>query len=257
VPFLILTLFFLKTVIILDWKWIAICVFITILSYGGFIAFMYSLQYGKPGLVVPIASGRIVLMSVIGFVFLSESFSYLKFVMVSIIFLGVVLASVDFKEIKNSDVFKWQSGVPLAILAALGWGLTMPFFKLPSMELGALFAAFVIELTILLAAVTHGLFLERRNYIKNWKIEIDRSLSKRMIAVSALVGISTGVASLFLNLAFMTGYISIASAVGGAGGLVTVILGAVLFKEKLTVQQYFASALIFIGILLPAFFAFT
>ncbi len=256
VTFLALVLFILDISFLNDIKWIGIGALIATLSYSGYIFLMYSLSYGKVGVVAPIASGRIIIMAIIGFLFLSESVNTIKIITLLMVFIGIIISSTDFKAFSKSNIFKWRSGVPLALLTALGWGVTMPFFQLPSFELGAMYYAFIIEVVILLAAITHGILEERQNYFLNWKPYKKDIFKTRAIIMISVTGLSVGLGTLFLNLALETGHISIASAIIGASAIVALFTSALLLKERLTAQQYTGAIIVTLGILLPIFTLF-
>lgn len=252
VPLLAMVLIVLQTPIIYDWRWIGIGGLIAFGGYLGFLCFMLALKNGKVGVVVPVASGSIVVSSIFGFLLLGDAFEILKAATVVVVFAGLVLATLNFKDIKGSDVFSLKSGVPYALLCALIWGIVFPLFKYPSDNLGALFYALIIEIVVLGGAFLQIYITPRLE--SNHTLQAIRSgVSWRLLTFVSVATIGTALGTISLNFAYQTGEVSVVSAIYGSSSIVALITGALIYREVLTKQQYFGAAMVVLGIMLPIF----
>lgn len=222
---------------------------IAALAYFPFMFFIFALKRGKAGVMYPISSLRILVASLFGFLVLGDLFTVGKTAVVVVIFLGVLLLTLNFKNLKESEIFSMKSGVPLALLAALLLGIVHPLFKFPSEALGALFFALMIEGTILIAAFIH-LTLNERTMPKLGFMVL--SLKGKELWLIITAGVSTALGTVFVNLGYETGEISIVTAISSASVLIAVIGAALLYKERLTAIQYGGVAVVLLGLITAA-----
>ncbi len=249
---IVASLVILQTPFIFDWHWIGLGLLIAFGGYLGFLCFMLSLKNGKVGVVVPVASGSIIVSSFFGFLILGDTFGLLKAATVSIVFIGVALASLNFKDLRNSDMFSMQSGVPYALLCALIWSIAFPLYKFPSDHLGALFYALIIEVVVLVSAYLQIYVTPRFESNHSFR-EFTSGPSLRLLIVVAVATVGTALGTIFLNFAYQTGEVSIVSAIYGSSSIVALITGAIVYREVLSKQQYLGAVLVVLGILLPIF----
>lgn len=213
---------------------------LAVVSYGGPFFQLRALSVGLVGVIAPVTSFRIVIMSIVGFLFLGESIDITKCIMIALVVLGIIVATVDIKKIRESDIFAWSSGVPYALTAALIWGLTLPFFQIPSMVLGSLLYAFIVEVSILVTALTHA-----------YATRVSVFSEQRSIVPEVIVGLALAISIVFFNFALETGQVSVVSSFGGASVFVSLIVGAFLYNERLYLRQYIGAGIVVVGILLP------
>jgi drug/metabolite transporter (DMT)-like permease len=223
--------------------WIGISVGAAIISYFGLLFLNKSLELGEAGVVVPFNSVRVILSSLIGVLFLGDVISTSEFFFIALIFLGIIFGSINFKELKNSNLFDIKSGIPYSLLSALFWGIMFPFFGIYSATLGTILFTWVLETTNILASGVH-LFISNDK-----KLDVTLPNSAKMwIAIAAISTLGV-FASFFQNLAYTTGEISVTTAIVSASPAVTVIFGYLFLNERLKPKQYFGVLLILIGII--------
>lgn len=223
--------------------------FIAVLGYFPFMFFIFALKRGKAGIIYPTSSLRILAASLFGFLVLGELFTAGKTAVVVAVFLGVLLLTLNFKNLKESDIFSIESGVPLALLAALLWGVILPLFKFPSEALGALFFTLMVEGVILVAALIHLTLYERTAPKLGF---IVRSFRGQELWLIIAAGVSTALGTMFVNLGYETGEISIVTAISSSSVLIAVVGAAFLYKERLTSIQYGGVAVVLLGIVTAA-----
>jgi len=247
VPLLALGMFVLRAPFFFDLQYLGIGILIAFAGYLGFVCFMLALKNGRVGVVIPVASAQIIVASIFGSIFLGDELDTLKIATVSTVFIGVVLASVNFRDLRNSDLFSLKSGIPYALLTALIWGIALPLMKFPSEHLGSLFYGLVIEVVVLGSALlqslgSHGLWGLRELYKKP---------GRRTMFIVVAATVFTALGTVFTNLAYQTGEISIVSAIRSSSSIVSLLVGAIIYREVLSKQQYLGALIVSAGILLP------
>lgn len=231
-----------------DLKYLLGGIFITLISYFGLYFFTKSLEIGKVGVVVPVASSRILVSALLGIVFLKDILSVLQIISILIIFSGVVVISINFNDIKNSKIFDKKSGIMFALLAAFFWGSTLPLFGIFSAVLGAFFFAFIVELTVIVEAII-------QSGISKKKIGINKEEINSTWKLILIVGTLGALATIFLNFAYSTGEVGVVAAVSGSSSVISVLYGMLVFKEKLSFKQVTAITLIILGIIALSYFS--
>ena len=129
VPFLAILFFAVGSPLDFSQGSIAVGFGIAVASYFPFMFFMLGLEREKVGVIMPIASGRIIVSAVFGFLLLGDTMTVEKLVAIAVIFSGIFVGTINWRDFKNSDFLNLKSGVPYAIIAALlGTRLPARFF---------------------------------------------------------------------------------------------------------------------------------
>jgi uncharacterized membrane protein len=222
-------------------------IIIAAVSYSGLHFFNRALETGKVGLVAPVNSTRILISIFVGVVFLEDRINVTNCLSIAIIFLGLIFISINFRELKKSNLLSIKSGVPYALISALFWGVTLPLFSIPAKHLGAFFYTFIVE--IIVFAISLSILISQK---KNLKLKKDE-LKKNFWGI-ILIGILSSIGSIFMNLGYATGLISIVAAIVGTNPLIGVLYGRIFYKEKLSILQYTSIIMIIIGIITLSIF---
>jgi drug/metabolite transporter (DMT)-like permease len=249
VPILVISLILARPVLAFSAESLLLGAAIAVAGYFPFMFFSYALKSGKVGIVAPISSGRVVVSALLGFWLLGDVFSFGKLAAVGITLLGVVLASVDFRDIRNSNLLSQESGVPMALLAALSWGVVLPLFKFPSEALGALFFALMVESAVCACAAVHLKARRERIFPQG---RADSIALRRNGLFVLLAGLGAGFATVFLNLGYETGEIAIVSAISSASVIISIIAAALFFRERLRVAEYLGAAFVLLGVIVAS-----
>jgi drug/metabolite transporter (DMT)-like permease len=216
-----------------------VAILISILGYFPFLFFVKALRMEKVGIVAPIASSWIVVASVVGVLFFNESLSAQKlFVLVAVI-AGVILTSVDFKAWGRGHAVFSKNAIIFALGAAFLWGFVFPLFQLPSAAFGALVFGLIIETVVCISGVTHLLVTKTR-------MPVFSAVRPHLMALMG-AGILTAVYTPVVSLGYLTGNVSLVSALSGSSIVVAVFVASFLYKERLTVLQYAGAGLILLG----------
>lgn len=200
----------------------------------GWIAFYKSLKQGKVSIISPIASSWGIISFILAIAVLSEKLT-LSQVLASIsIFIGIFLVSVDWKKFSIDIKNKFYSGVGLALLAMITFGISAFFSKFVVDEVGAFYSViFVRAILIPILLVYPSNNKEKFNINFIWLL--------------ILIGIIDALAYLSFNFGLLTGLVSIVSAITSAAPFIVVLLAYFFLKEKLKTNQYLGILLIIIG----------
>ena len=161
-----------------------------------------------------------------------------------LIVFGIILVSINFKDIKNSNIFSLASGIPYAILTCVLWGLMFSLFKIPVMAIGPILTALVIEI---------GIFLISLFQVLKAGKNIDMP-DRNTLAYIILLSVFTVIGIAFFNFGIMVAEVSIVAALSMANPLVATLYGRYVYKENINVQQYLAISFILIGIVALSLF---
>jgi len=212
------------------------------LSIFGYIPMYYfykAAKVGKMGVISPVSAGSIIITIVLSFLFLREKISTLQILAMILMIFGIIGLSVDFKGVKKSEIFKTSSGIPYALIAALGWGIWAVLAKFSSEAIGPFLTSFIVEFFAIFVALfllkrsKENLVLDKKETI--WQI-LPISVCMVLWSLSYYQGIKIS------NL-------SIIATLSTASPLVTVIYSRIFYKEKLQLRQYLAIVIIILGIL--------
>ncbi len=213
---------------------------IGILGYIALHLFLKALTIGKLGIITPITSTSLAYTVFFSLLFFHESLSLLQSVAIFLILLGVVFISLDFNAIRSSSLFSLSSGVPYALLCALIWGFLFFIVKIPVQQGGPILTALLLEGGIMVVSVA----------LVFWKKEqkMMGSFSKRDMKYLLVLGFLIALGTLAYTYGITTAQVSVVSAITFSSPLIAVLYGAMIFHERLKVQQYGAIVLLLLGI---------
>src|SRR3990167_3279677 len=101
----------------------------------GLITFYEALRIANASLVGTISSSFAALTVVLSIIFLNERLTSQQALSIIVIFSGIIIWSLDFKEIKNKKLLS-NKGVLLALFTMVAWGIYWAFIKVPVREIG-------------------------------------------------------------------------------------------------------------------------
>jgi len=210
-------------------------------SYIALISAYRSLTTGKIGVVAPIVSSSAIVTVLFSVAFLGESLNAAQAAAVGVTLLGIVLLSVDFSDFGKSDIFRISSGVPLALVACLVWGVTYALYKIPIAVLGPLLAAFAIEFGSFLPNVPANILTKT-----SFKFPGGKTTTQIII-----IGILAAASTLFFNLGISVsgGEVALVAAITFSNPIVSSLYGLFVYKEKLNTRQWLALGLTVAGII--------
>ncbi len=223
-----------------SWADLPYALLIAVFGYFPLLFFLKALHLGKMGIVSPISSSYSLITALFAVIFYHEKLNIFQFLCILAVVLGIILISINFRDFKNSHLFDKKSGIGLALLAALFWGIYFFLIKIPTQHFGTYFTSFLVETVILISALI-SLF---------WTKKFDLRLPDGMTtSYLFLVSITVSIGVLFYYQALNTGSVAIVSAIGSSAPLIVTMYGAIFMKERLKLQQYCGMVVILLGII--------
>ena len=199
------------------------------------IGFEKALEIGKGSVVCTIAGAFVAVTLVLSMVFLGESLTAPQIAAVVVAVLGVILVSADPAEFRGG--FKLDRSVALALAVMLGWGVFYTFVKLPIAAAGWYWPTLIVEVVGFLPV----LWFARK--------EIRGAFSRRTNLKLALgTGFLVGGGTLIYDIALQAGGSAMTAAIAGSFPALTVVVIAIVFKEKLRRVQVLGVVLTLIAI---------
>ena len=164
------------------------------------------------------------------FIFLDVTLHSTQWAAITLIILASIAVSIDLKNWRQSNFLKLSSGIPFAIIAALGWGVFFFLLVLITRRISPLLAAFIVELGVTIAA---GIHLKSISQTVTYK----DALKPEVIWNGILICVGT--------LAFTIGVkyfnIGIVAALSNSTAIVSSVLGVYMFKEHLKLSDRVAT----------------
>jgi drug/metabolite transporter (DMT)-like permease len=215
-------------------------VLLSIFSGIGLYFFVKSLESEKISIVVPLSSINV--FSVLTAVFiLHETWKNEYIVQIGFVIFGALLIYLSSKgdyKINNNENILLTS-----ILASFFWGISYALFKVSIQKIGALPFAFILELTITIFAFCLILYNQVFYEILNG------NKIKHYIVLSLLLFFGT----LFINIGLQYTPIIVVNILSNITLMVSLLLGYILYNEKLNFKEWIGISLILIAILSAAF----
>lgn len=202
--------------------------------------FYRAMAIGRAGVVSPVASSSALVTTLLAIIFVGDRLLPLQLFSIAVIIFGIILISIKVRQFHASDIFKVSSGIPYALVAAVGWGIWAILAQISSKNLGPFLTAFIIEFIAIFVA----LFLIKKN---------GETLSignKKAFYYIIPMSIFMCIESLVYYQGIKISNVSIVATLTSASPLVVVIFGYLVYKERLSIKQYLAIAMIIGGIAL-------
>lgn len=207
----------------------------------GLVFFLSSLKFQAVSITVPLTSVNIfhILTSVF---IVGEHFHHLYYLSFSVALVGILLS----QNFRFSSGNRWNKGTTYAILATFFWGITYPLFKFVSPSIGAIPLSFILEAAVTVSAIIWALGKKERINIR--QVLSFESLKHYVVLAGLLIG-----GTLFFNLAIQNLSVLTLNLLSNLQIVVAVLIGILVFKEKLNQRQFIGIALIFLSIFLTQF----
>jgi drug/metabolite transporter (DMT)-like permease len=205
------------------------------------LAFYKGFEKGKVSLVSSISSSYSMVTVILSIIFLGEILKSNQIIAIFLIILGIVLASINLKELIGTKKITVFLGVKEGLIAMLGWGIGFFLIVNPSKNLGWFLSMFIIRLFITIMLILYLIFKRQ-----SLKINFQRSF----LLLILLAGFLTVVADFGYSFGVHSEYASIVAPVSASYPLVTIILAKIFLREKLAPNQTFGIVSVIAGLIL-------
>lgn len=205
------------------------------------VSFYKGLEIGQVSIVSPIASSFAVITVGLSIVFYREALTVRQFLAVALVLVGIVLVSLNWRELKGIKNLRAFKGFKEALIAMMGWGISLFLLVPASKALGSFLPVYLFRAMALLM-VAGVLRVNRVRYVPKANV--------RFLIPSIFIGLFDVVAFVSYSAGVSGTYASIVAPISGAYTMVTMILARVIFKERMAVSQIFGVFAIITGIVL-------
>lgn len=208
----------------------------------GTVVYYEALKMSSRALVGTIATSFPAVTVLISVAFLNEKLSGQQIIAIIIIFVGLVLVSLNVKEIRNKNIFS-DKGVMLAFVPMIAWGTWIALIKIPVEKIGWFWPNYISFLLFPLLLL----------YIKVRKIKLELPTVNRAFLPFVGAVVMVRVAEFSYNFAISKGLVSIVAPIAGANPILFIILAFIFFKEKISKQQILGIVTTLFGIVSLSF----
>jgi len=207
----------------------------------GTLAFYKGLTEGQVSLVSPIGASWAMITVVLSVVFFKEVLQTNQIIAIILIISGIILVSVNLKELLKIKRLTLLGGIKEGLIAMLAWGISL-FLMVPvSKALGWFLPVFALKLFGLLFLVIYTMFSK-----KSLKIDLQIPL----LILLFLIGFLDIIAFFAYSFGVEREYASIVAPVAASFPLVTIILARIFLKEKIVFNQALGIAGVIAGLIL-------
>lgn len=222
---------------------VLLMIVLCMVSSLGLVFYLLSLRYAPVSISVPISSVNVftILTAVL---ILGEVFKPVYYF--SFLLAGTGVWLINRKS--NTASTGWNRGAVYAIFASLFWGITYALFKFPAIWMGAVPLAFTLESSVMLTAFIWNRFAAPAKYSIFAPVTLVQTKHYVILAMLLLGG------TLFYNLAVQLKEVLLLNIIGNLSLVVSVALGVVWQKEKITAVQIAGLVLILCSLIIVHLF---
>ena len=223
---------------------VLLTVILSVIQLLAFLSYNEALKIGNSALVGTIAGSFTSIVVILSLLFLGESLSMQQGTSILIIFVGLLLATINISSLKKPKTII-NRGTFFALLAMAGWAIYFTFIKLPVKESGFFWPSYI---TTLVGTVGFLLFGLKR--IKRPHIELRSGFPAVFMS-----GLLLSIGSFAFNSAIDKGLSSIVAPIAGAYPALFALLAYFIFKDPITRQQKIGMVVTLLGIILLGYFS--
>jgi drug/metabolite transporter (DMT)-like permease len=207
-------------------------------GYLPVLAYTHGLKVSKIGIISPIAGSAPLVTVLLAYFILHDNVNEVRWLAIAVIILANVAVSLNIRSWRNSNLLILSSGIPFALIAAVGWGLFYFILIYPTRAIGPWLAALFAELGVTIAAGIHLALAKKELAARQlWSPSI---VVNGLLTCAGTVAFTIGVRS--YNQAIV---ITLSNSVA----VVSTLLGVVFFHERLRQSEILAGASMIMAII--------
>lgn len=177
-------------------------------------------------------------------IFFHERINLLQTIAVIIIFVGIILSSVDIATLLKNKRILLQKGVIFALIAMFGWGIYGAFLKIPVQHIGWFWPLYITYGITPILVFCYMRFARIKLHVPTYKHALPAILATSLLSRTA---------ELSYYIAAGMGFIAIIAPIAGSYSTLFVVLAFVFFRESITKQQIGGVILTVVGIVWLSF----
>lgn len=214
---------------------------IAILQIGAYLFFYKGLSKGQVSMVSSIGASWGLLTAILGVIFFKEVLKVNQLFAIVLIAIGIVLVSVNLKELISNKKLKLLVGVKEGLIAMVCWGFALFLLASLTKTMGWFLPAFLFRFFLLIFLSFFILFSKKKFIPEKIKFPWWLLLMIGIFDMGAFFTFSLGTSGSFA---------SIVAPIGSAYALVTILLAKIFLKEKIKPNQYLGISGILAGLIL-------
>ena len=208
---------------------------------GAYLSFFRGFEIGNISIVAAIMNIWTVFTMLFAYLFMGQRLSTLQLIGVILIVSGATLASINWKEIKNSR-FKLSLGVKETVVGAVFFGIFWNFSEIISEEIGWLAATLYIKVGVIFFLLIIAVRFKKKILIQG--------ATRKTTIILILIGALEAGTNAVVNYGLTIGDAILISPISSALSVVTITLAIVFLKERVTLFQGFGIVIAVLGIVL-------
>jgi drug/metabolite transporter (DMT)-like permease len=209
----------------------------------GLYCFVKSMEKGKVSIVVPLSSINVFSILTALFI-LHEPFKLIYGLEFIFVITGSLLLFYSGKV--NETNSNSKSAIFMSLLASFFWGISYALFKIPIKQIGILPFSFILEFSITLFSL--GIIVSKKSLITT--NHFNNKQIKHYFILAILVFLGTLLVNLGLKNTTVFSFIILSN----TGQLTSILLGYMIYNERLKTMEQIGVSLLFISILLSILF---
>ncbi len=217
--------------------WVYIVIFGIIGAYAYFMLFK-GMKHGMISIVSPIANSSAIITVILSAIFLHEILDFKTYVVISFIIIGIILVSFKYKDIIHIDPGKSKRGVRYALATFFCWGFIFFLYRYINSDVGPVLTGFYTESMIFIS------------FLPFFRAKKLKKVNKSGWGYILLTSILVAIAVTSFNIGMVHALLSIIAPVSSASAMIAVILGMVVLKEKISMNQKLGIIMIVINIII-------
>ena len=211
-----------------------------LLYSAGYLFFMKGFKKGNISIVAAIMNLWAVFTMLIAFLFMGQRLSAIQTVGVCMIISGAVLASLNWRDIRNR-MFRLSAGVKETVAGAFFFGSFWNVSEIVSEKMGWLLTTLFVKIGIVL-------FLLVVSFLIKQKLSLTGA-TRKTGTMMALMGILDAGAVALVNYGLTIGDAILITPIASALSVVTIAMAMIFLKDRVTKLQAFGMATAVFGIL--------
>lgn len=208
---------------------------------AGYLFFFKGFEIGNVSIVAATMNLWAVFTMIFAFTFMGQRLSVTQTIGVLLILVGVVLASVNWSEIREQK-FHLSAGVKEAIAGAFFFGIFWNISEIISENIGWLYTTLLVKFGIIV-------FLLAFSAVAKRELGLGSTASKTKSAI-LLMGIIEAGAVAIVNYGLTIGDAILITPIASALSIVTILLAIIFLKDKITKFQGFGIMAAIAGIVI-------
>jgi len=225
-------------------------IFITILfaiaDAIGYLLFYKALEKGKVSIIGPILASFAAFSVLLSAFIFKEQISTIRWLMLGLVFLGIILTSIDIEALKDGKIHKKDliKGLPETLVAVVIFSIWYPLWdNFVSKTNNWILLVLIIRVFISIFVFILSFAMNNKPVIKKDENDLWKFL--------ALIGLFDGIAYLTLTWGYeATTLTSVVTMISAAYSLPTLVLARIFLGEKLNKNQLFGVISIIVGLVL-------